>query len=130
MAKCSLYTPKAYPIISRSEMDSIILFERVERDWVREVHRHSSNTKKGTNYVVFRNSENKKFSKLQHLIEHWEHLGYNVSYLRTAVFKYDKHPDILANRVGANKVAKLEARKWVKDVTQQKERQVERDETQ
>merc|ERR1719244_318565 len=99
MAKCSLYSPKAYPIISRSEMDSIILFERVERDWVREVHRHSSNTKKGTNYVVYRNSKNKKFSERHQLIEHWENLGYNVSNLRTAVFKYDKHPDILANRV-------------------------------
>ena len=120
MARCSLFTPKVYPLLSCSELDSLLLFERVAWDWVREVHRHSSNTKKGTNYVVFRNSRNKKFFRLQQLITHCEFYGYDVSCLRNAIFKNDKNPDVIANRVGANKIAKMEGREWIKDIKEDK----------
>ena len=116
MARCSLVTPKAYPLLSCSELDSLLLFERVAWDWVREVHRHSSITKKGKNFVIFRNSKNKKFSRLRQLIIHLEHSGYDVSFLENAVFKSDKNPDLIANKVGANKIAKTKAREWIKDI--------------
>ena len=116
MARCSLFTPKAYPLLSCSELDSLLLFERVAWDWVREVHRHSSITKKGKIFVVFRNSKNKKFFRLRQLIIHLEHSGYDVSCLENADFKSDKNPDLIANKVGANKIAKTKAREWIKDI--------------
>ena len=116
MARCSLYKPKPYPLLSRAELDSLILFEEVAWDWVREVHRHSSNTKKGTNYVLFRNSRNRKFYRLQELIAYCNQNGKDVSELRNRRFKYDKSPDILANRVGANKIAKKQAKEWIDQV--------------
>ena len=36
--------------------------------------------------------------------------------LNSRKFKYDKSPDILANRVGANKIAKKQAKEWIDQV--------------
>ena len=120
MARCSLVTPKAYPLLSCSELDSLLLFERVAWDWVREVHRHSSITKKGKIFVVFRNSKNEKFLRFKQLIIHLELAGYDVSCLENAEFKSDKNPDLIANKVGANKIAKIQAQDWIKDIEEKK----------
>ena len=120
MARCSLFNPKHYSLLTCSELNSLILFERVTWDWVREVHRYSSNTKKGKNFVIFRNSKNKTFSRFRQLIIHLDQIGYEVSGLENKVFKSDKSPDIIANRVGANKLAKLEVWKWIKEVEEEK----------
>ena len=49
-----------------------------------------------------------------------DHLGYDTECLKNSVFKYDKSPDIVANRVGANKIAKKQAKDWIKDVKEEK----------
>ena len=74
MASCSLYTPGAREslLIPSQELDNLLVFERIDvevqkkfdkkfaelilskGDWVREIHWHTSNTKKGKHYVIFR----------------------------------------------------------------------------
>ena len=75
MASCSLYTPGAKEslLIPHQELSNLLVFERIDAevrklchsnmyiklnlvkgDWVREIHWHTSNTKKGKHYVIFR----------------------------------------------------------------------------
>ena len=54
MAQCSLFSPRHYPLMTREELDSLLVFERVDGEWVRTVHRHTSRQKLGKHYVVFR----------------------------------------------------------------------------
>ena len=117
MASCSLFTPNSYPLLSRSELESLLLFERVDMDWVREVHMYSSMKKKGKNFVVFRNRNNKKVLGLKNLKTHLEQQGLNLSVLENANFKSDKEAKVVSNKVGSNKIAKREALDWIKHVT-------------
>ena len=80
---------------------------QVGLDWVREVHRHTSVTKRGTNYVVFRcssysvtattclvyrNSRNEKFHSLQELVTALQSAGLDPSHLQSSAFRSDKVP--------------------------------------
>ena len=116
MASCSLFTPNSYPLLSCSELESLLLFERGDMDWVREVHMYSSMKKKGKNFVVFRNRNNKKVLGLKNLKTLMERQGQDLSVLENANFKSDKEPQVVSNKVGSNKIAKREALDWIKDV--------------
>ena len=84
-------------------------------DWVREVHRHTSITKAGTNKVVFRyydvvknmiiimmmfrNSGNEKVSSLDQLRSLLQQGGYNTDSLDLLQFISDKDHKIVSNKV-------------------------------
>ena len=116
MPSCCLYQPGPYPVLSRTEMESILLFERVAGDWVREVHMFTSKRKKGKNFVIFRNSSNTRLRGVGEFYVYLKANGFDTSFLETAVFKSDKDASIFCNKIGANVVARKEASEWVKDV--------------
>ena len=113
MASCSLYTAAPYPLLTRQELETLLLFQEVDDDWVREVHMFSSASKKGKNYVVFRNKNNKKFFGMNQLQSHLNQQGKDGRFLEHMSFKSDKDPEVVSNKVGANKVAKRQARDWI-----------------
>ena len=116
MASCSLYRKVNYPLMSRTELETILLFQRVNDDWVREVHMFSSNNKKGKNFVVFRDRNNKKVLGLKQLKVHLDQQGEDRLFLDKMEFKSDKDPEVVSNKVGANKIAKKQARDWINEV--------------
>merc|ERR1712123_17943 len=116
MASCSLLTTGKYPLMSRAELETILLFQRVNDDWVREVHMFSSIKKKGMHFVVFRNISNKKLLGLKELQLHLEQQGHDRKFLEQVAFKSDKDPEVVSNKVGANKIAKKEAQDWINEV--------------
>ena len=120
MASCSLFTSVSYPLMSHSELETLLLFQRVSEDWVREVHMFSSIKKKGKHFVVFRNRNNKKVLGLKQLQSHLDQEGHDGLFLDSIAFKSDKDPQIVSNKVGANKIAKRQARDWIKGVSENK----------
>ena len=101
-------------------MESILLFERVVGDWVREVHRFTSKTKKGKNYVIFRNSSNTKIRGFVEFCSYLKMHGVDPSFLDCAVFKSDTSVSIVSNKTGANSLARREASEWVEEVINNK----------
>ena len=75
----------------------------------------SSIKKKGKNFVVFRNRNNKKFLGLKKLHSHLDQQGQDKLFLEDIAFKSDKDPEIVSNKVGANKIAKKEACDWINE---------------
>ena len=102
-------------------------------DWVREIHWHTSNTKKGKHYVLFRwsfrnlelslillfwrNKDNRKFSTRKELIDYLQYQELRTVEFEVQRFRNWNEKLVRDNRVGANKVAKIEARRWVNDVS-------------
>merc|ERR1739838_536346 len=103
------------PQLTRDDLNSLLIFERLCNDWVREVHRFTSERKKKKNFVIFRNCENKKLTSLEGLKEE---LG-DVSFLENAEFKSAFSHDIVSNMVGANKRARRAAKAWMADPKRQ-----------
>merc|ERR1711887_314494 len=103
------------PQLTRDDLNSLLIFENLCNDWVREVHRFTSERKKKKNFVIFRNCENKKLTSLDGLKEELE----DVSFLENAEFKSAFSHDIVSNKVGANKRARRAAKAWMADPTKQ-----------
>merc|ERR1712227_1052944 len=78
---------------------------------------NNSNTKKGQHYVVFRNSQNRKFMKLEDLIFYLEENDGKVSNIENRRFRNWNEKQLRDNRVGANKIAKTEAKIWVSEMS-------------
>ena len=78
---------------------------------------HSSMKKKGRNFVVFRNRNNKKVIGLQQLKYHLHQQGQDGSFLENVPFRSDKEAKIVSNKVGANKAAKRQAHDWMENVS-------------
>merc|ERR1711936_1522133 len=103
------------PQLTRDDLNSLLIFENLTNDWVREVHRFTSERKKKKNFVIFRNCENKKLTSLEGLKEELE----DTSFLENAEFKSASSHDIVSNKVGANKRARRAAKAWMADPTKQ-----------
>ena len=103
------------PQLTRDDLNSLLIFENLCNDWVREVHRFTSERKKKKNFVIFRNCENKKLTTLEGLKEELE----DVSFLENAEFKSAFSHDIVSNKVGANKRARRAAKAWMADPKKQ-----------
>jgi len=103
------------PQLTRDDLNRLLIFENLCNDWVREVHRFTSERKKKKNFVIFRNCENKKLTSLEGLKEELD----DVSFLENAEFKSAFSHDIVSNKVGANKRARRAAKAWMADPTKQ-----------
>merc|ERR1712183_525813 len=103
------------PQLTRDDLNSLLIFENLCNDWVREVHRFTSERKKKKNFVIFRNCENKKLTSLEGLKEELD----DVSFLENAEFKSAFSHDIVSNKVGANKRARRAAKAWMADPKKQ-----------
>merc|ERR1711892_1035487 len=99
------------PLLTSSDLSSLLIFEKLCDDWVREVHKFNSERKKKKNFVIFRNCENKKLTSLEDLKEELE----DASFLANAEFKSAFCHDIVSNKVGANKIARRAAKAWMAD---------------
>ena len=53
--------------LTRDELASLLIFQRITDDWVREVHRFESMRKKRKHFVIFRDSNNRKLTSLAEL---------------------------------------------------------------
>merc|ERR1711872_535564 len=103
------------PQLTTADLNSLLIFEKLCDDWVREVHRFTSERKKKKNYVIFRSSENKKLDSLDGLKKELT----DNSFLENAEFKSAFSHDIVSNKVGANKRARKAAKAWMADPTKQ-----------
>merc|ERR1712168_1788539 len=97
------------PLLKSTDLNSLLTFEKLCDDWVREVHKFNSERKKKKNYVIFRNCENKKLTSLEELKNELE----DTSFLENTTFKTGFDHDIVSNKVGANKVARRAAKAWM-----------------
>merc|ERR1739848_171087 len=88
------------PLLKATDLNSLLIFEKLCDDWVREVHKFNSERKKKKSYVIFRNCENKKLTSLEELKNELE----DTSFLEDTTFKTGFDHDIVSNKVGANKV--------------------------
>merc|ERR1712212_511105 len=102
-------------LLKPTDLNSLLIFEKLCDDWVREVHKFNSERKKKKSYVVFRNCQNRKLTSLEELKEELE----DVSFLENAVFKSAFSHDIVSNKVGANKIARRAAKAWMADPNKQ-----------
>merc|ERR1711872_743212 len=103
------------PQLTTADLNSLLIFEKLCDDWVREVHRFTSERKKKKNYVIFRSSEDKKLDSLDGLKKELT----DNSFLENAEFKSAFSHDIVSNKVGANKRARKAAKAWMADPTKQ-----------
>ena len=53
--------------MTRDELASLLIFQRITDSWVREVHRFESMRKRKQNFVIFRDSNNRKLTSLAEL---------------------------------------------------------------
>ena len=53
--------------MTRDELATLLIFQRITNSWVREVHRFESMRKRRQNYVIFRDSNNRKLTSLAEL---------------------------------------------------------------
>merc|ERR1711979_34004 len=103
------------PKLTTADLNSLLIFEKLCDDWVREVHKFTSERKKKKSYVIFRNVENKKLTSLEELKEELN----DVSFLENLEFKSAFSHDIVSNKVGANKNARKEAKAWMANPNKQ-----------
>merc|ERR1711872_835571 len=103
------------PLLKAADLNSLLIFEKLCDDWVREVHKFTSERKKKKSYVIFRNVENKKLTSLEELKEELN----DVSFLENLEFKSAFSHDIVSNKVGANKNARKAAKAWMADPNKQ-----------
>ena len=61
--------------------------------------RHTSRTKQGQSYVIFRNNNNEKVSSLQELRRILEEEGTSSDFLSEVRWRSDRDPDIASNKV-------------------------------
>merc|ERR1711979_105138 len=103
------------PKLTTADLNSLLIFEKLCDDWVREVHKFTSERKKKKSYVIFRNVENKKLTSLEELKEELN----DVSFLENLEFKSAFSHDIVSNKVGANKNARKAAKAWMANPNKQ-----------
>merc|ERR1712212_1419927 len=99
----------SFPLLKATDLNSLLIFEKLCDDWVREVHKFTSERKKKKSFVIFRNSENKKLTSLDELKDELD----DVSFLENFEFKSAFSHDIVSNKVGANKIARKAAKAWM-----------------
>merc|ERR1711872_350403 len=103
------------PLLKAADLNSLLIFEKLCDDWVREVHKFTSERKKKKSYVIFRNVENKKLTSLEELKEELN----DVSFLENLEFKSAFSHDIVSSKVGANKNARKAAKAWMANPNKQ-----------
>merc|ERR1711962_635673 len=91
--------------LTSEELATLIIFQRINSNWAREVHRFESKKKGRKNYVIFRDSNNRKLTSLEDLKAE----GVEVD---ESSFIPLSSNEIVSNRVGANKRARREVRAW------------------
>merc|ERR1712241_1043218 len=96
--------------LTRDELASLLIFQRITDDWVREVHRFESMRKKRKHFVIFRDSNNRKLTSLAELKAE----GIEVD---ESAFIIPTCNAIVSNRVGANKKARREVRAWTHELS-------------
>merc|ERR1712020_660462 len=95
--------------LTRDELATLLIFQRITDSWVREVHRFESMRKRKQNFVIFRDSNNRKLTSLAELKA--EGVEVDESCFKTAVCN-----EIVSNKVGANKKARREVRAWTREL--------------
>merc|ERR1712203_398179 len=95
--------------LTRDELATLLIFQRITDDWVREVHRFESMRKKKKHFVIFRDANNRKLTSLAELKA--EGVEVDESSFKTAVCN-----EIVSNKVGANKKARREVRAWTREL--------------
>merc|ERR1712142_565204 len=103
------------PLLKAADLNSLLIFEKLCDDWVREVHKFTSERKKKKSYVIFRNVENKKLTSLEELKEELN----DVSFIENLEFKSAFSHDTVSNKVGANKNARKAAKAWMANPNKQ-----------
>ena len=53
--------------LTRDELATLLIFQRITDNWVREVHRFESMRKKKQHFVIFRDANNRKLTSLAEL---------------------------------------------------------------
>ena len=53
--------------LTRDELATLLIFQRITDSWVREVHRFESMRKKKQHFVIFRDANNRKLTSLAEL---------------------------------------------------------------
>merc|ERR1712106_627185 len=96
-------------LLTTEDLSSLLLFTVVTDEWVREVHRFTSQRKKKQCYVLFRNRDDRKLYSLEELKQE---LG-NAAFLDFVEFKTAFSHDIVSNKVGANSKARKCAKCWM-----------------
>merc|ERR1712021_285849 len=96
-------------LLTTEDLSSLLLFTVVTDEWVREVHRFTSQRKKKQCYVLFRNRNDRKLYSLEELKQE---LG-NAAFLDFVEFKTAFSHDIVSNKVGANSKARKCAKCWM-----------------
>merc|ERR1711935_389407 len=96
-------------LLTTEDLSSLLLFTVVTDEWVREVHRFTSQRKKKQCYVLFRNRNDRKLYSLEELKQE---LG-NAAFLDFVEFKTAFSHDIVSNKVGANSKARKCAKSWM-----------------
>eukprot|EP00092_Neocalanus_flemingeri_P025771 GFUD01027937.1.p1 GENE.GFUD01027937.1~~GFUD01027937.1.p1 ORF type:complete len:654 (+),score=241.46 GFUD01027937.1:89-2050(+) len=97
-------------LLNAEDLSSLLVFDTLSSDWVREVHMYKSQRrKKEKTFVIFRNFRNKKISSLEELKEEFD----DADFLDNAQFKSGQSHDIVSNKVGANKTARKAAKAWM-----------------
>eukprot|EP00092_Neocalanus_flemingeri_P085347 GFUD01107388.1.p1 GENE.GFUD01107388.1~~GFUD01107388.1.p1 ORF type:complete len:658 (-),score=250.08 GFUD01107388.1:95-2068(-) len=100
----------AMSLLNAEDLSSLLVFDTLSSDWVREVHMFKSQRrKKEKTFVIFRNFRNKKISRLEELKEEFD----DADFLDNAQFKSGQSHDIVSNKVGANKTARKAAKAWM-----------------
>ena len=90
----------------------LILFSlRLDQDWVREVHRFTSYRKRRQSYVLFRNVHNKILHSIDDLSEY-----ISTEAIINGQFTSGNSHEIVSNKVGANKRARTEAKRWMDEI--------------
>jgi len=96
-------------LLTTEDLSSLLLFTVVTDEWVREVHRFTSQRKKKQCYVLFRNRNDRRLYSLEELKQE---LG-NADVLDFVEFKTAFSHDIVSNKVGANSIARKCAKSWM-----------------
>merc|ERR1712142_618196 len=95
--------------LTRDELASLLIFQRITDSWVREVHRFESMRKRRKHFVIFRDANNRKLTSLAELKA--EGVEVDESSFQTADCN-----EIVSNKVGANKKARRAVRAWTREL--------------
>merc|ERR1712241_978516 len=95
--------------LTRDELATLLIFQRITDSWVREVHRFESMRKRRKHFVIFRDANNRKLTSLAELKAE----GVEVDELS---FQTADCNEIVSNKVGANKKARRAVRAWTNEL--------------
>merc|ERR1711881_141285 len=95
--------------LTRDELATLLIFQRITDSWVREVHRFESMRKRRKHFVIFRDANNRKLTSLAELKA--EGVEVDESSFQT----WDCN-EIVSNKVGANKKARRAVRAWTNEL--------------